>query len=72
MHTVMAKLVQHEIKNHPIVLSEYVKFLATHSPIRELRKLGSELLVTTQLAKLAQSKAKKAVSMAGDAIKKCK
>jgi hypothetical protein len=53
-HTVMAEFVQHEIKNHPIVSSEYIKFLATHSPIGELRKrkLRSELSVTTQLAKL--------------------
>jgi hypothetical protein len=66
----MAEFVQHEIKNHPIVSLEYVKFLATHSPIGELRKLRSELSVTTQLAKSAQSEPKKAVSVAGDAIKK--
>jgi hypothetical protein len=71
-HTVMDEFVQHEIKNHPIVSSEYVKFLATYSPIGERRKLRSELSVTIQLAKPAQSKAKKAVLVAGDAIKKCK
>jgi hypothetical protein len=71
-HVVMTELVQHEIKNHPIVSSEYVKFLATHSPNGEVRKLREELKVTVLLVKSAQAEAKKAITIANEAVKKSK
>jgi hypothetical protein len=39
MHVVMQDFVLHEIKNHPIVSSEYVIFLTSHSPNGEVGKL---------------------------------
>jgi hypothetical protein len=35
-HAVMQDFVLHEIKKHPIVSSEYVKFLTTHLPNGEV------------------------------------
>ena len=66
----MNEFVQHEIKNHAIVSSEYVKFLATHSASGEVRKLRKELLATTALVKSAQAEDKKALSVANEALKK--
>ena len=71
-HVIMTELVQHEIKNHPIVSSEYVKFLAAHSPNGEVRKLREELKVTVLLVKSAQAEAKKAITIANEAVKKSK
>jgi hypothetical protein len=71
-HGVMMDLVRHEIKNHPIVSSAYVKFLATHSPIGEVRKLREELKTTNLLVKSAQAEAKKAINVALEAAKKSK
>jgi hypothetical protein len=71
-HGVMMDLVKHEIKNHLIVSSAYVKFLATHSPIGEVRKLREELKNMNLLVKLAQAQSKKAVTLALEAGKKNK
>jgi hypothetical protein len=71
-HVVMTKLVKYEIKNQPIMLSEYVNFLATYLPNGEVRKLTEELKTTTLLVKPAQAKAKKAITIASKAIKKSK
>jgi hypothetical protein len=49
-----------------------VKFLATHLPNGEVRKLREELKTTTLLVKLAQAEAKKAITIATKAIKKSK
>jgi hypothetical protein len=68
----MTELVQHEIKNHPIVSLEYVKFLATHSPNGEVRKLREELKTTVLLVKSAQAEAKKAITITNEAVKKSK
>jgi hypothetical protein len=71
-HGVMMDLVRHEIKNHPIVSSAYVKFLATHSPIGEVRKLREELKTMNLLVKSAQAEAKKAINVASETAKKVK
>ena len=71
-HEVMLDLIRHEIKNHPIVSSAYVKFLATHLPMGEVRKLHEELKAMTLLVKSAQAEAKKAVNFASEAVKKMK
>ena len=67
-HVVMRDFVLHEIKNHPIVSSEYVKFLTTHSPNGEVRKLREEMKVMALLVKSAQAESKKAI----EAVKKIK
>jgi hypothetical protein len=67
-HVVMHDFVMHEIKNHLIVSSEYVKFLTTHSPNGEVRKLREDLKTMGLLVKSAQAEAKKAV----EAVKKSK
>jgi hypothetical protein len=72
MRGVMMDLVKHEIKNHPIMSSAYVKFLATHSPIGEVRKLRKELKTMNLLVKSLQAEAKKALNLALDAAKKSK
>jgi hypothetical protein len=71
-HAVMLDLVRHEIKNHPIVSSAYVKFLATHSPMGEVRKLRDEFKPMNLLVKSAQAEAKKAILVATEAAKKMK
>jgi hypothetical protein len=71
-HEVMLDLVQHEIKNHPIVSSAYVKFLATHSPMGEVRKLREELKTMNLLVKSAQAEAKKALNVSSELAKKVK
>lgn len=71
-HEVMLDLVQHEIKNHPIVSSAYVKFLATHSPMGEVRKLREELKTMNLLVKSAQAEAKKAINVSSELAKKVK
>jgi hypothetical protein len=71
-HGVMQDLIHHKIKNHPIVSSAYVKFLATHSPIGDVRKLRDELKAMNLLARSAQAEAKKAVTVASDAVRKLK
>ena len=63
-HVVMQDFVLHEIKNHPIVSSEYVKFLTTHSPNGEVRKLREDLKTMSLLVKSAQAEAKKALEVA--------
>ena len=60
-HVVMQDFVLHEIKNHPIVSSEYVKLLTTHSPNGEVRKLREDLKTMNLLVKSAQAEAKKAL-----------
>jgi hypothetical protein len=67
-HVVMQDFVVHEIKNHPIVSSEYVKFLTTHSPNGEVRKLREDLKTMNLLVKSAQAEAKKAL----ETVKKVK
>jgi hypothetical protein len=72
MHGVMMDLVHHEIKNHPINSSAYVKYLATHSPMGEVRKLQEEFKTMNLLVKSAQAEAKKAVNVASEASNKMK
>jgi hypothetical protein len=71
-HGVMMDLVRHEIKNHPIVSSAYVKFLATHTPIGEVRKLREDFKTMSLLVKSAQAESKKAINVASEASKKMK
>jgi hypothetical protein len=71
-HAVMLDFVRHEIKNHPIVSSAYVKFLATHSPMGEVRKLREEIKTMNLLVKSAQAESKKAITIATDAVRKMK
>jgi hypothetical protein len=61
-HDEMAKFVLAEIKNHPVISSEYVKFLASHAPNAAVRKLETKLAAVETIAKSAQAEAKKAMS----------
>jgi hypothetical protein len=68
----MMDLVRHKIKNHPIVLSAYVNFLARHTPIGKVHKLREDFKTMSILVKSAQAKSKKANNVASEASKKMK
>jgi hypothetical protein len=63
-HDEMANFVLAEIKNHPVISSEYVKFLASHAPNAAVRELETKLIAVEAMAKAAQSEAKKALEKA--------
>jgi hypothetical protein len=66
-------LVQCKIKNHLIVSSKYVKFLATHSPPNgEIYKLKEDLRMMMILVNLVQAEAKKVINNANETIKMMK
>ena len=54
-HDLMDEFVQAEIKNHPIVSSEYVKFLATHSGRREIAEVRTEVKNLSTMCSANQS-----------------
>ena len=62
-HGVMMDLVRHEIKNHPIVWTAYIKFLATHSPMGEVRKLREQLKTTNLLVKSLRPKSRRRLAL---------
>ena len=68
-HDEMAKFVVAEIKNHPVMSTEYVKFLTAHSPFAAMRKLETRVTAVETVAKSAHSEAKKALDKA-QALKK--
>jgi hypothetical protein len=53
-----------EIKNHPVISTEYVKFLASHSPYKAVREVEKRLTAVESVARGAQSEAKKAMEKA--------
>jgi hypothetical protein len=75
-HELMAEYMKYEIRDHPSVASQYVKFLATHAGFAEeenmsssmktmedrVAKVAEDLKQTTQMAKTAQD--------AGEQLKK--
>jgi hypothetical protein len=63
-HDEMARFVLAEIKNHPVISTEYVKFLASHSPNADVRKLEARVTSVETIARSAQSEAKKAMDKA--------
>jgi hypothetical protein len=63
-HDEMAKFVLAEIKNHPVISTEYVKFLASHSPFAAVRKLETRVTAVETVARSAHSEAKKALDKA--------
>jgi hypothetical protein len=63
-HDEMAKFVLAEVKNHPVISSEYVKFLASHSPNAAVRKLETKMTAVESMAKAAQAEAKRAMDKA--------
>jgi hypothetical protein len=64
-HDEMAKFVVAKIKNHPVISTEYVKFLASqHSPFAAARKLETRVTAVETVAKSAHSEAKKALDKA--------
>jgi hypothetical protein len=44
VHDVMAKFLKFEIKNHPSVSSEHVKFLASHGSFKEVQSMKKKRL----------------------------
>jgi hypothetical protein len=59
-HEAMAEFMRHEIKNHPVVASEYVKFLATHTPVGQMRELTAKVQSLEIMVRGAQGEARKA------------
>jgi hypothetical protein len=60
-HDLVDESVQAEIKNHPIISSEYVKFLATHSGRADILKFRTELADVKSIAVSAQTSATRAL-----------
>jgi hypothetical protein len=56
VHDVMAKYLKFEIKNHPLVSSEYVKFLAVHGSFKEVQTIKKRLDIVEKDGKLVTSK----------------
>ena len=64
-HDVMNEFMSHEIKNHPTVSSEYVKFLATHTAHKELQAIKKRVdMVDKKVPEL-----EKEIKKAGDNAK---
>jgi hypothetical protein len=63
-HDEMTKFVLAEIKNHPVISSEYVKFLASHSPMALVRRLETKMTAVESMVRSAQAEAKRAMDKA--------
>jgi hypothetical protein len=56
VHDVMAEYLKLEIKNHPSVSSEYVKFLASHASFKDVQVLKKRLETMEKEVKTSSSK----------------
>ena len=63
-HDEMSKFVVAEIMNHPVISTEYVKFLTANSPCAAVRRLETRVTAVESVAKSAHSEAKKALDKA--------
>jgi hypothetical protein len=63
-HDEMSKFVVAEIMNHPVISTEYVKFLTANSPCAAVRRLETRVTAVESVAKAAHSEAKKALDKA--------
>jgi hypothetical protein len=60
-HDEMAKFVLAEVKNYPVISSEYLKFLTSHLLNAAVRKLETKLTAVKSMAKADQAEAKTAM-----------
>jgi hypothetical protein len=70
-HEVMTTYVDHQFENHPAILTEYVKFLATNSGSEKLAKLATIVEGVQAKAISAATEAGKASSKADTSSAKC-
>ncbi len=61
IHEVMREYEELEIKNHPAVSSEYVKFLATHVGFNEARSIRVSVAEVEKMVQKADLKIKRMI-----------